>query len=937
MWRSCRPQSALTSPTLGGSFDRAQGREAIGETVFKTSIRSILLASAAAAGSLTLALSAGVTPTNPPAAPAPSQSFVNFESPHVSPLDITPDGTRLLAVNTGDNRLEVFDLTQSVPERVGAVQVGLEPVSVRARTNSEAWVVNHISDTVSIVDLDTMHVIATIFPGDEPCDVVFAGQTELAFVSVSQENRVLVFDPNDLDATPIPIEIAGEDPRALATDGTSVYAAIFESGNLTTVIDDTSVSFPGFNPYPGSPNPPPNDGLLFDPPLNDDLPRAPRTALVLKQDASGAWLDDNTGDWSDAVTWGLHDHDIAVIDADSFGVHYAAGTMNLNMAISPNPAGGVTVVGTDATNEVRFEPNLNGTFVRVMGAGVGAAGNVHLLTDLNPHLDYASPRVDQATRDLSIGDPRGVAWTGTGDRAFITGMGSNNVLVTDANLAPVARVEVGEGPTGIRIDASDERLYVLNKFDGTVSVIDAATLLVVATVEFYDPTPTAITAGRPFLYDTHRTSGLGQASCASCHIDGRMDQLAWDLGDPSGEEKPFNQLCRDDFNTNCEDWHPMKGPMTTQTLVGILGGTEPLHWRGDREDLDAFNPAFVGLLGDDVELADEEMLAFTEMIRSLTPVPNPNRNFDSSLPTTSPNGGNPSRGRQIYQTANLDGPFNCVDCHSLENGTDQFVTSAILDQTTQSINSPHLLNTYDKASYDRDSMDNNSGFGFIHDGTFESLLSFFNIPAFTFRNDQQRFDIIAFMLAFSDITHAGVGTQLTLPEASGGARASLAEMVDVAATGAVGLVAKGILDGEHRGYYMLDPETFQSDRAAEQATLVELFAAAGPGQEFTWTVVPLGSEVRIGADRDEDGYFDRDEIDAGFDPADPRDCPSCCPADFNGDGVVDTRDFIAYLGAWSAQRNEDCSLGDCTADTNGDGVVDTRDFVVFLNTWTTGC
>lgn len=80
------------------------------------------------------------------------------------------------------------------------MQVGLEPVTVRARTDSEAWVVNHISDSVSIVDLDAMHVVATIYPGDEPCDVVFAGQPELAFVSVSQENRVLVFDPTNLDS-----------------------------------------------------------------------------------------------------------------------------------------------------------------------------------------------------------------------------------------------------------------------------------------------------------------------------------------------------------------------------------------------------------------------------------------------------------------------------------------------------------------------------------------------------------------------------------------------------------------------------------------------------------------------------------------------------------------------------------------------------------------
>ena len=40
-----------------------------------------------------------------------AQNFVHFESPHVHPLERTPDGTRLLAVNTADGRLEVFDVT----------------------------------------------------------------------------------------------------------------------------------------------------------------------------------------------------------------------------------------------------------------------------------------------------------------------------------------------------------------------------------------------------------------------------------------------------------------------------------------------------------------------------------------------------------------------------------------------------------------------------------------------------------------------------------------------------------------------------------------------------------------------------------------------------------------------------------------------------------
>src|SRR5262245_10556850 len=85
-------------------------------------------------------------------APAWCASFVAFESGQVRPLALTPDGSRLLALNTPDNRLEIFDIRANGLVAVASVPVGLEPVAVAVR-GSQAWVVNHLSDDVSIVDL----------------------------------------------------------------------------------------------------------------------------------------------------------------------------------------------------------------------------------------------------------------------------------------------------------------------------------------------------------------------------------------------------------------------------------------------------------------------------------------------------------------------------------------------------------------------------------------------------------------------------------------------------------------------------------------------------------------------------------------------------------------------------------------------------------------
>jgi YVTN family beta-propeller protein len=147
------------------------------------------------------------------AAPAWAQTgFYHFETPPVNPLAMTPDGTRLLACNTADNRLEVFALTPSGMLKAGSIPVGVDPVSVRAFSNTEAWVVNHVSDSVSIVDLTAMNVRATIATGDEPTDVVFAGTRQRAFVCVSQLNQIRVYNPVTLAQIGGPIAIEGEDP-----------------------------------------------------------------------------------------------------------------------------------------------------------------------------------------------------------------------------------------------------------------------------------------------------------------------------------------------------------------------------------------------------------------------------------------------------------------------------------------------------------------------------------------------------------------------------------------------------------------------------------------------------------------------------------------------------------------------------------------------------
>src|SRR5581483_12501428 len=75
------------------------------------------------------------------------------------------------------------------------------------------------------------------------------------------------------------------------------------------------------------------------------------------------------------------------------------------------------------------------------------------------------------------------------------------------------------------------RLYVMTRFDDAVKVIDLTAHAEVAALPLPNPEPPSVIKGRPMLYDAMR-SGNGEASCASCHIFGDKDDLAWDLGNP---------------------------------------------------------------------------------------------------------------------------------------------------------------------------------------------------------------------------------------------------------------------------------------------------------------------------------------------------------------------------------------------------------------------
>ncbi len=627
-----------------------------------------------------------------PALPV-AASYTNFESSHVHPIALTPTGDRLLAVNTPDALLEVFAVTPDgdlMPQ--AAIPVGLEPVTVRVRTGSEAWVVNNLSDSISIVDLALGATVKTLQVGDEPTDLLFVGSR--AFVAVSQEDVVKVFSVLNLDAPPLVVPLFGRDVRALAAspDGSKVYAVVLRSGNRTTALG-VHHTFPGaaglgLDPArlaalglrdidcaaPPPPYPPLPPGIVRNPALLEPPDGIPKVGLIVGWDPGlGQWRDEIGQDWSHCLPYTLADSDLFVIDVATLSVSEVKQLGTSLFEVSVNPGNGkVYVPHTEARNTVRFEHPLGveGHVVDNRLAVVDPqAGNSVTLVDLNSHIDRDSdPALNLAERMASLSQPGMLVWKNE-DVGYLTAIGSRKLFRVDGGClagncifgpdraAPDA-VEVGEGPTGVALRPAtrpeDERLYVLNRISHSISIVETAGLTRVEEIPLHDPSSDATRLGRRFLYDGIDTSGHGDAACASCHLSGDLDGLGWDLGNPAADFAPYTtpfdnvrfvvplggqpvecppSVCADQLG-----FDPQKGPMATQTLRGML---EPLHWRGDRATLNDFNAAFVGLMGradvgpingKPAGLSAEDMELFRQFALGIRYPPNPYRKVNDTTP-----------------------------------------------------------------------------------------------------------------------------------------------------------------------------------------------------------------------------------------------------------------------------------------------------------------
>jgi YVTN family beta-propeller protein len=776
-----------------------------------------------------------------PVSQAVAQSYAHFEARQTNPITLTPDGTRLLALNSPDGRLSVFDVTNAsnpAPVLIAEIPVGLEPVSVRARTNDEVWVINEVGDSVSIISLSKGCVIASLQAPDEPADVAFANGK--AFVSCARSNSIRVFDTSTRTLTAT-ISLQGLYPRSLEVDttGSKLYAAFQLSGNRTTTLARTEA--------PAQPAP-----------TNTSLPAAPDTALIVPST-------------DPRVPYTVLDHDVVEINTQNNAViRYFSDTGTNLFAIALHPSTGeLWVANTEALNLTRFEPSLKGHFIDHRLSRIALPGAAVTVHDLNPGINY-SLFPNTSALATSLAQPSALVFAADGTHGWVAAFNSDRVAKVSSSGAVLSRVDVRpvsangtremRGPRGLVMHGDGSRLFVLNKLSNSITTIATGTGTVLSEVPAgsYDPTPTNVKEGRGFLFDA-RLSGNGTMSCASCHLDADRDGLAWDLGDPGGSMVTvigYNNSVHDTKARN-RVMHPMKGPMVTQTMRGFETG-QLFHWRGDRDSIEAFNVTYRDLMAGSLQTqADINLL--TTYLSTLKHHPNPYRNLNRALPT-SINGGNPNAGHSIYINHEKS---HCITCHALPSGSDNNIDIMSEVGSAQPVKTPHLRTVYQRANFSRQTgAVNITGYGLLKDGTgFDlpighpyALADFDNNPAVA---AQEQADLEAYVLGFDTGTAPSVGYSVTVTPANRNLSLVLNDLTTLEGqtASACNLIARGVVGGRARHYLFDNPsQKYLSDHSGEvPLTRAALLAMLSGDDALTFLGVLPGYGNRFSIDRNGNG------------------------------------------------------------------------------------
>jgi cytochrome c peroxidase len=327
-------------------------------------------------------------------------------------------------------------------------------------------------------------------------------------------------------------------------------------------------------------------------------------------------------------------------------------------------------------------------------------------------------RVDQVLLDepaMCFPDPADVAVAPDGRLALVTSSGSNRVAVVDVpkligmleaasdeerrEVFPnhfgkptefvVRHIATGHSPRGVVIAADGRTAFVANALEDSLTVIDMDRLEATGRIDLGGPKVLTVTRRGERLFHSADITFHRQFSCHSCHPDGHIDGLTYDI-EPDGLGV---------------------SPVDNRTLRGILD-TAPFKWEGTNPSLKRQCGPRLAVFFTRIQPFTPEQLTALDTYICTIPRP-PNRYRPLGAPLTDAQ----RRGKAMFdRTMTNDGRVipkanRCLTCHPPPLFTDRSVrdvgTRMPLDREAK-FDVPHLNNIYDSAPY-------------LHNGIAETL------------------------------------------------------------------------------------------------------------------------------------------------------------------------------------------------------------------------
>jgi YVTN family beta-propeller protein len=553
---------------------------------------------------------------------------VVLEPLYKTPLNmaLSPDGQEIYVACEASHTVIVVNVPKL--KKVAEIEVGHHPTDVTFSPNgSRAYVSNRLDDTVSVIDVPARKVLDTIAVGDEPHGVLTDASGKHLYVLNTSADSISVIDTSTLKE--IKRLSASRSPWSLSLSGDG--SLIYVTNNLSRF-----VKF-----------------------------RTPSMSEVTAIDT------------------------VRMTVRDRFVVPAA----NLLQGIDWHPSGKFALITLNRTKNLVPMTRLLQGWTITNGLGI----------------IWKDGNVDQVLLDepgVCFPDPADVAITPDGKIALVTSSGSNCVAVVDVTklismleAAPVnerrrifpnhlgkpvefviKHIPTKDSPRGIIITPDGKSAFAANALDDSLTVIDLEQLEPVARIDLGGPKViTKVRYGERLFHSANITFHR-QFSCHSCHPDGHVDGLTYDI-EPDGIGI---------------------SPVDNRTLRGILD-TAPFKWEGTNPSLQRqCGPRLAVFFTRIQPFTPEQLSALDNYICTIQRPPNRYRPLGAELTDAQ------RRGKQMFErTMTNDGRVipkqnRCVTCHFPPLYTDRnrhdIGTKLLFDRESH-FDTPHLNNIYDSAPY----------------------------------------------------------------------------------------------------------------------------------------------------------------------------------------------------------------------------------------------